>query len=305
MFPHIFAGCKYTTYSFNFQILDLQIILHYFCIMFELSILGFLHFTWVDLLDIIMVTAVIYAVFHWLRGTSAMNIFIAIALLVVVRIISDAIGMKMISSLLGTLLDMGALAIIIIFQPELRRFLDNLGRSAGNTIEKRSLLDKLFPDRKRKELDYGNISEIAQACIEMSAQKTGALIVIRRDSKLEDIIATGDPIDAKVSSRLIMNIFFKNSPLHDGAMIIGNDRIIAARCTLPISERPGLPARYGMRHKAAVGISERSDADVIVVSEQTGGISFVSAGEVTPVDSSSTLKLLIRGKQKEEEESKK
>ena len=120
-----------------------------------------------------------------------------------------------------------------------------------------------------------------------------------------DIIATGDPIDAKVSSRLIMNIFFKNSPLHDGAMIIGNDRIIAARCTLPISERPGLPARYGMRHKAAVGISERSDADVIVVSEQTGGISFVSAGEVTPVDSSSTLKLLIRGKQKEEEESKK
>ena len=254
--------------------------------MFELSILGFLHFTWVDLLDIIMVTAVIYAVFHWLRGTSAMNIFIAIALLVVVRIISDAIGMKMISSLLGTLLDMGALAIIIIFQPELRRFLDNLGRSAGNTIEKRSLIDKLFPDRKRKELDYGNISEIAQACIEMSAQKTGALIVIRRDSKLEDIIATGDAIDAKVSSRLIMNIFFKNSPLHDGAMIIGNDRIIAARCTLPISERPGLPARYGMRHKAAVGISERSDADVIVVSEQTGGISFVSAGEVTPVDSS-------------------
>ena len=144
--------------------------------MFELSILGFLHFTWVDLLDIIMVTAVIYAVFHWLRGTSAMNIFIAIALLVVVRIISDAIGMKMISSLLGTLLDMGALAIIIIFQPELRRFLDNLGRSAGNTIEKRSLLDKLFPDRKRKELDYGNISEIGQACIEMSAQKTGARV---------------------------------------------------------------------------------------------------------------------------------
>ena len=132
--------------------------------------------------------------------------------------------------------------------------------------------------------------------------ETGKVLVARAKAV---IIATGDAIDAKVSSRLIMNIFFKNSPLHDGAMIIGNDRIIAARCTLPISERPGLPARYGMRHKAAVGISERSDADVIVVSEQTGGISFVSAGEVTPVDSSSTLKLLIRGKQKEEEESKK
>ena len=264
--------------------------------MFELSILGFLHFTWVDLLDIIMVTAVIYAVFHWLRGTSAMNIFIAIALLVVVRIISAAIGMKMISSLLGTLLDMGALAIIIIFQPELRRFLDNLGRSAGNTIEKRSLLDKLFPDRNRKELDYGNISEIAQACIEMSAQKTGALIVIRRDSKLEDIIATGDPIDAKVSSRLIMNIFFKNSPLHDGAMIIGSNRIIAARCTLPITERTNLPARLGMRHKAAVGISEQCDAMVIVVSEQAGRIAFVRGGEIETIDSISRLKLLLSEK---------
>lgn len=265
-----------------------------------MAFLGFLHFTWTDLLDILMVTAAIYVVFHWLRGSSAMNIFIAIALLVVIRIIADAIGMKMISSLLGTVLDMGALAIIIIFQPELRRFLDNLGRSAGSTIEKRSFLEKIFPNHKLVELENESIREISRACFEMSAQKTGALIVIRRRNNLEDCISTGDIVDARLSSRLIMNIFFKNSPLHDGAMIVGNDRIIAARCTLPISENRSLPARYGMRHKAAVGLSERSDADIIIVSEQTGQVSFASGGVITPVENEGKLQILIQSKQKEE-----
>ena len=130
----------------------------------------------------------------------------------------------------------------------------------------------------------------------MSAQKTGALIVIRRKDLLQSIIDTGDVIDAEISSRLIMNIFFKNSPLHDGAMIIGNNRIIAARCTLPITERTDLPARLGMRHKAAVGISEQCDASVIVVSEQTGRISHVRGGEIKTVASINALKLLLSGK---------
>lgn len=265
-----------------------------------LSFMGFLHFTWADLLDILMVTAVIFVVFRWLKGSSAMNIFIAIAILILVRIISDAIGMKMISSLLGTLLDVGALAIIVIFQPELRRFLNNLGRSAGNTIEKRTFFEKLFPDHKPKELNSESISEITRACFDMSAQKTGALIVLRHGNLLEDTIASGDLVDAKISSRLIMNIFFKNSPLHDGAMIIANDRILAARCTLPISDNSTLPAHYGMRHKAAVGISERSDADIIVVSEQTGHISFVSEGEIKAVTSAGQLRSMIKGIVKEE-----
>jgi DNA integrity scanning protein DisA with diadenylate cyclase activity len=129
----------------------------------------------------------------------------------------------------------------------------------------------------------------------MSASKTGALIVIRRGNSLDEVIATGDTIDADIVNRLILNIFFKNSPLHDGAMVISGNRIVAARCTLPITERTDLPAHYGMRHKAAVGLSEQTDADVVVVSEQTGQVSFVHGGTITPVDDFNTLKKLLQG----------
>lgn len=127
----------------------------------------------------------------------------------------------------------------------------------------------------------------------MSEEKTGALIVLTHKMPLDDIISTGDRIDAAIHRRLIANLFFKNSPLHDGAMIITGDRIEAARCTLPITERTDIPANYGMRHKAAIGITEVSDADVIVVSEETGGISFVKGGKVTPIQNINELKLLL------------
>ena len=128
----------------------------------------------------------------------------------------------------------------------------------------------------------------------MASNKTGALIVIRRRDNLQSIIATGDSIDARISERLIMNIFFKNSPLHDGAMVIGDNRIIAARCTLPLTERLDLPAHYGMRHRAAVGLAEQCDADVIVVSEETGQVSFVRGRSITLVETSATLKLKLQ-----------
>jgi len=259
-----------------------------------LEALGFLHLGWMDILDILMVAAIIYFIFHWIRGTSAMYIFIAIIIIIVVRVFADAVGLRMMSSLLGALLDMGALAIIIIFQPEIRKFLLNIGRSAGSTLEKRNLFEKIFA-RKSTVLGNDTVTEIAVACREMSATKTGALIVIRRGNALDEIIATGDTIDADVVCRLILNIFFKNSPLHDGAMVVSGDRIVAARCTLPITERTDLPAHYGMRHKAAVGLSEQSDADVVVVSEQTGQVSFVSGGAITPVDDFNTLKKLLQG----------
>ena len=142
-------------------------------------------------------------------------------------------------------------------------------------------------------MDTRAVQEITEACREMSNFKQGALILIQRKNSLDDIIATGDRIDAEVGRRLIMNIFFKNSPLHDGAMIISDNRIVAARCTLPITERTDLPARYGMRHKAAIGISEQCDADVLVVSEETGGISLVRGGLITAIDSINTLNLLL------------
>ena len=256
--------------------------------------LDFLHFSWIDILDILMVALIIYLVFRWIRGSTAINIFIAIILVVVVRTLAEALGMKMISSLLGTLIDMGAVALVVIFQPEVRRFLGTLGRKAGTTLEQQSFLQKLFPGLQgRGRVDSRGAQEIAEACREMSAQKTGALILIQRKNSLEDVIATGDVVDAEIGRRLIMNIFFKNSPLHDGAMVIGGNRIIAARCTLPITERTDLPARYGMRHKAAIGISEQCDVDVIVVSEETGGISFVRSGRITAVENINTLNLLL------------
>lgn len=256
--------------------------------------LEFLNITWIDFLDILMVAALIFLAFRWIKGSTAVNIFIAIILVLLVYIIASAVGMKMISSVLGTLINVGAIALIVIFQPEIRRFLNSLGRRAGGTIEG-SLLGKLFPGQIVQPVKAKSVTEIAEACREMSEQKTGALIIIRKKDTLQEIIDTGDTIDARISRRLIMNIFYKNSPLHDGAMVIGDDRIMAARCTLPITDRSDLPARFGMRHKAAVGISEQSDADVVVVSEQTGGISFVRAGKVQAIDSINNLKLLLAG----------
>lgn len=258
-----------------------------------LQMLGFLRLSFIDVIDIILVALVIFEVFRWIKGSSAMNIFIAIIILLVVRLVAEAVGMKMISSLLGTVIDVGAVALIVIFQPEIRRFLNTIGRRAGNTLEKRNFLEKLITGGQKTVLSNESVTEIAEACMEMSQEKTGALILLKNGDSLKDIIETGDIVDAAVMRRLIMNIFFKNSPLHDGAMIIGGDRIIAARCTLPITDRLDLPAHFGMRHKAAIGISEQSDVDVLVVSEETGAVSFVRAGEVTKVQSINDLKLLI------------
>ncbi len=254
--------------------------------------LSFLHFTFVDLFDILLVAVVIFIIFRWIRGSSAMNIFIAIIILLVVRILATALNMKMTSAMLGAILDVGALAIIIIFQPEIRRFLNNIGRTAGNN----TLFRRLLRRQQADDLEGEAVSQLVSAVEYMGAHKVGALIVIRRRDNLQSIIGTGDAVDARISERLIENIFFKNSPLHDGAMVIGDNRIIAARCTLPITERLDLPASYGMRHRAAVGISEQCDADVIVVSEETGNISFVQQSVVTRIDTINVLKLKLQGK---------
>lgn len=268
-----------------------------------LGIFGFLNISLVDALDIIMVALLIYFAFRWIRESSAVNIFLAIILLLVIRIIAGAIGMKMVSSVLGTIIDVGAIAFIVIFQPELRKFLYNIGRRAGDTIENRQgWLQKIIPARQDRHLENRAIGEIAEACRQMSESRTGALIIIRRSQSLEDIMSTGDRIDAEVSHRLILNIFFKNTPLHDGAVVIGDGRILAARCTLPMTDRTDIPASFGMRHKAAIGISEQSDAQVIVVSEETGRISFVSAGNVKTVANINELNLLLGAKEEEKEQ---
>lgn len=259
--------------------------------MMTLEILGFLNLNFADILDIAVVASIIYFLFKWIKKSSALNIFIAIILLLAVRFIAAALNMKMLSALMGTVIDVGAVAIIIIFQPEIRHFLGRIGRSA----DKRSLLDRLL-GRKKTVLDSASISEIADACTHMSEQKVGALIVLPNKDPIGEIIATGDEIDALIKCRLIENIFFKNSPLHDGAMIIDQGRIVAARCTLPMTDRNDIPAHYGMRHKASIGVSERYDCDVIVVSEQTGRISLVRDGQITEVTGGSPLRLALSEK---------
>ncbi|MBQ9549140.1 MAG: diadenylate cyclase CdaA [Bacteroidales bacterium] len=243
-----------------------------------LEIFGFLRLSFVDIVDIAVVALIIYVVFHWLRGSSAMNIFIAILFLFVIRIIAVGLNMKLLSALMGTVVDVGAIALVVIFQPEIRQFLGRVGRS-GIARGGRSLTDRIL-HREGDALPPAAVKEVVAACAAMAEQKTGALIVIRHRNNLEDIIATGDRLDADIRERLLENIFFKDSPLHDGAVVLGGGRIVAARCTLPMTERTDLPARYGMRHKSAVGLTERSDADVIVVSEQRGTISFVHEGVI-------------------------
>ncbi len=257
-----------------------------------LDIFGFLKFSFTDVLDILLVALIIYLVFRWIQDSSVVNIFIAIIAIFFLKVVADALKMKLMSSLLATFIDVGVIALIVIFQPEIRHFLMRLGSGTSLGRKGRALMNRLL-GREEHQADSSDVNEITEACRTMSEQKTGALIVLTRSNTLESVAETGDRIDSRINRRLIMNIFFKNSPLHDGAMIISGRRIEAARCTLPITSRQDIPASYGMRHKAAIGITEETDADVIVVSEETGGISFGRNGNLQSISNINELKLLL------------
>lgn len=260
-----------------------------------LAIFGFLQLSLADILDILLLALLIYFTFRWIRGTSAMSIFVAILSLYVIRVIVSAFNMRLMTNIMETVLDVGLIALIVIFQPEIRKFLMRLGSRYMNSRQGKMILDKILGKNRKATNISGSdaVNDLTEACRRMSEDKTGALIVIAHKASLEEIISTGDRIDASIHRRLIMNLFFKNSPLHDGALVISGGRIVAARCTLPITERTNIPASYGMRHKAAIGITEETDADAIVVSEETGNISFVKGGIVTPIKNINELKLLL------------
>ena len=258
-----------------------------------LAIFGFLQMSFADILDILLLALLIFILFKWIRGSSAMSIFISIISLYFIRILVSAFNMKFMTTLLDTILDVGVIALIVIFQPEIRKFLIRLGNQYMSSARGRKIIDRILGKRSDTINSATTANELAEACARMSETKTGALIVIAHNTPLGEIISTGDEIDASIHRRLIMNLFFKNSPLHDGAMIIANGRIAAARCTLPITQKTNIPANFGMRHKAAIGITEESDADVVVVSEETGNISFVKGGVVTKIQNINELKLLL------------
>ena len=258
-----------------------------------LEIFGFLQLSLTDILDILLLAIIIYVVFRWIRGTSAMSIFIAIISLYVIRVLVSAFNMRLMNALMETVLDVGVIALIVIFQPEIRKFLIRIGNRYMHSARGQRIFEKVFGKNKGNSASSEAANEITEACRRMSESKTGALIVIAHQIPLDEIISTGDNIDAAIHRRLLMNLFFKNSPLHDGAVVISGERIVAARCTLPITERTNIPASYGMRHKAAIGITEETDAEVVTVSEETGNISFVKGGQVTRINNINELKLLL------------
>lgn len=251
----------------------------------------FIDISFIDVLDVLMVGLLIYWLIRVVRGTSATGIFLGILLIYVIWIASRALGMKLLSFILGQVLGVGVVALLVIFQPEIRRFL--LRISSRTTAAQKGVFKRLFRQAKSGGMASLELEELTAACRKMSETKTGALIVLRHGSALGDILDTGDEIDARISRRLIENIFFKNSPLHDGAMILSESRILSARCTLPITQRQDIPAHYGMRHRAALGLGEISDASIVVVSEETGDISFVQEGNIKTMGSISELRLAI------------
>ncbi|HPW26051.1 MAG TPA: diadenylate cyclase CdaA, partial [Tenuifilaceae bacterium] len=225
---------------------------------------------------VVLVAFLLYQMYMLIRGTVAINIFVGIVLLYIFWLVVRALNMELLSSILGQIIGVGVLALIIVFQQEIRKFLLFIGNRYIN--RRRFSFENFFFPKKREKQILVKVDAIVKACRNMSETRTGALIVIARKSELQLYAESGDIIDADTSTRMIENIFFKNSPLHDGAVIIVNDRILAARCVLPITENINLPPHYGMRHKSAIGITEVTDAIAIVVSEETGKISVASEG---------------------------
>ena len=231
-----------------------------------------------DVIDIFLVALILYYLYRLMKESRSLNIFIGVMVFVLVWLfVSQVLEMRLLGSILDKLVGVGAIALIVLFQEEIRRFLYSLG--AHQRIKQLSLFFGQRRDRKSREATRQMIMPIVMACMNMAKGKVGALIVIERSAPLDDIVETGDTIDANINQRLIENIFFKNSPLHDGAMIISRKRIKAAGCILPVSHNFDIPKELGLRHRAAMGISQDSDAIAIVVSEETGRISVAIKGQ--------------------------
>ncbi len=236
--------------------------------------MDFIPFTLIDLIDIVLVATIMYWIYRVTRGTNAPYIFSGIIAIYLLWVVTKALNMELLSSMLGQVISVGVIALIILFQPELRRFLQLIGLRQKHF----NFITRIFSAGEEEPMAL-NIDPIVIACRDMAETKTGALIVIRQESDLRLIAEGGIAIDAKTSVSLLKNIFFKNAPLHDGAVLIEGERIVAAKCILPVTQTE-VPKDYGTRHRAAIGMSEISDAIILIVSEETGGISIAQGGEL-------------------------
>ena len=230
-----------------------------------------------DLLDILIVAFLLYQTYRLLKGTSGMNIFAVLLTFVVVWfLVSYVFQMELLGSIINKVANVGIILIVILFQDEIRNFMAKLfSRTATNGLVKRV---KKMIFKVDDSTHTSGIEQITQAVFNCAKTKTGALIVIEQEAELTHYGLSGEVIDAEINSRLIENIFFKNTPLHDGAMIISKDRIMAAGCILPVSNRTDIPKHLGLRHRAGLGMTEKTDALVIIVSEETGKVSCMKQG---------------------------
>ena len=232
-----------------------------------------------DFIDIFLVALMLFYIYRLMRESRSLNVFIGIMVFIVIWLfVSQIIQMRLLGSILDKLVSVGVIALIVLFQDDIRKFLYNLGAHQRMRAIIRFVTLSKNKDKEQKDVKE-TIMPIVMSTMNMSRGKVGALIVIEQTVPLDDIVATGDVIDATINQRLIENVFFKNSPLHDGAMIISKKRIRAAGCILPVSHDLDIPKELGLRHRAAMGISQESDAVAVVVSEETGGISIAHRGE--------------------------
>lgn len=254
------------------------------------EIIGFIEIKFLDILDILLVAFLLYALYNLLKGTVAINIFFGIVAFYLLWKLVNALDMRLLSEIFGAFISVGFIALIVVFQPEIRKFLLMLGTPGFMGKRAKRFLFWRFDMNHQVELD---IDPIIIASRNLAESKTGALIIIANKSGLEQFVATGQILEAEISDSLIENIFFKNSPLHDGAMIIHNNKIKAVSCILPVSANKNIPANFGLRHRAAIGITEQSDAQAIIISEETGKISYSAQGVIKSGIKPNVLKTLI------------
>ena len=255
--------------------------------------MGFIPLKLIDVIDILLVASLFYSAYRAMKGTSAPYIMVGIFVIYLVWILVKTFNLVLFSAILSQIISVGVIAILIIFQPEIRHFLQAIGRQRGRF----EWLSRIFNFRNRRTEQEIDLEPLVVACQEMGADKVGALIIIKQADDLNVVVESGIRIDAKLSTSLIENIFFKNAPLHDGGVVISGDRIVAAKCVLPSTQQE-VPKSYGMRHRAALGMSEVSDAIVIAVSEETGRISVahdsVIKRNIEPQNLAQTIRKLMR-----------
>jgi diadenylate cyclase len=237
--------------------------------------IGFLEVGWVDFVDVFLVSILLYQIYKLIRGSIAVNIFLGILALYLIYLIVQAAQMELLATILGQFMGVGVLAMIILFQPEIRKFLLVIGRGT----EFRENIFKTIANWRNQYHDDFDIQQVMEAAKTLKATRTGALIVFSRDTELKFYAETGDALNAEVNKRLLLSIFNKNSPLHDGAVIIHKGRVKAARCVLPVSENDHLPPTFGLRHRSAVGMSENTDTLVMAISEETGRLILARNGK--------------------------